>query len=283
MATSSNHSLGELERRAELNRAELAQTVDALHDRVSPRAIKADVRNYLRDNPLQAAVLAIGAAYPVWRMISAMPAPVLLIGAGLAMSRRTGTSFMPPQGDGVVTAVKDKASDIGSQLAGKAQDTMESVRSMASDTVERASETLSDTYESGRQAASDTLHKVSERAGEGYARASEQFAQVIDRHPLVIGGIALAAGSLIASAVPVSRPERRLMGEAAGAVRQRSQELARHGLDEAGTVARQVYDTARDEIGRDGLTPEAARRTARAAVDTARDAMENAAASGSRS
>ena len=283
MATSSNQSLGELERRAELNRAELAQTVDALHDRVSPRAIKADVKNYLRDNPLQAAVLAVGAAYPVWRMISAMPAPVLLIGAGLALTRRTGTPLMPSQGDGVVTAVKDKASDLGTQLAGKAQDTMETVRSMASDTVERASETLSSTYESGRQAASDTIHKVSDRASEGYARASGQLAQVIDRHPLVIGGIALAAGSLIASAVPVSRPERRLMGEAAGAVRQRSQELARSGLDEAGSVARQVYDTARDEIGRDGLTPEAARRTARAAVDTARDVLENAAASGNRS
>lgn len=282
MATSSNQSLGELERRAELNRAELAQTVDALHDRVSPRAIKADVRNYLRDNPLQAAALAVGAAYPLWRMISAMPAPVLLIGAGLAMSRRNPAALLPPQGD-VVAAVKDKASDIATQLADKAQDTMETVRSRASDTVERASETLASTYQSSRQAASDTIHKVSDRAGEGYARASEQLAQVIDRHPLVVGGIALAAGSLIASAVPVSRPERRLMGEAAGAVRQRSQDLARTGLDEAGAVAREVYDTARDEIGRDGLTPEAARRTARAAVDSARDALENAAVSGNRS
>ena len=37
-------SLSELERRAESTRAELAQTVDALHNRVSPSALKADMK-----------------------------------------------------------------------------------------------------------------------------------------------------------------------------------------------------------------------------------------------
>jgi len=45
MAISSNDSLSELERRSEATRAELAQTVDALHSRVSPAAIKADVKS----------------------------------------------------------------------------------------------------------------------------------------------------------------------------------------------------------------------------------------------
>ena len=46
MADTSGETLTELERQAESRRAELARTVDELHNRVSPRAIKADVRSY---------------------------------------------------------------------------------------------------------------------------------------------------------------------------------------------------------------------------------------------
>ena len=99
MPNTSGETLTELERQAESRRAELAQTVDELHNRVSPGAIKADVRNYardrlrlveerMRDNPLQAVAIAVGIAYPLWRLIGRIPAPVLLIGAGLALSRR---------------------------------------------------------------------------------------------------------------------------------------------------------------------------------------------------
>lgn len=279
MATTSNDSLSELERRAESTRAELAQTVDALHSRVSPSAIKADVKSYIRDNPLQAAALAVGAAYPVWRLIGAMPAPVLLIGAGLAMARRRdasayGSTSSAGTGSGMMAGLKDKASDLTSSLAEKAQDTVESLRSTVADTASRTTDTLSGTFDSTRRAAADTLHQVSDRAGETYARASEQLSDVIERNPLLIGGLAFAVGSLAAAAVPVTRQESRLMGEPAEELRRRSQELAMQGLRQAGDVARQVYETASEEIRQDGLTPEAARRTARTAVDSAREAME---------
>lgn len=290
MATITNDSLSELERRSERTRAELAQTVDALHDRVSPRALKADVRAYVRDNPLQVAAIAVGAAYPVWRMMGAIPAPVLLIGAGLAMARRGGPSrsygnghaASAGNGNGVIETLKDKASDITTQITGKAQDTVESVRSMASDTAARAADTaaraadtVSSTIESGKQAASDTLHQVTDRASETYARASDTVADMMERHPLLVGGVAFAVGSIIASAVPVSRQESRIMGETADEVRRRSQDLAMQGLRQAKDVARQVYDTASEDIREEGLTPEVARKTARAAVESARGAMEN--------
>jgi ElaB/YqjD/DUF883 family membrane-anchored ribosome-binding protein len=291
MATSTNESLSELERRSERTRAELAQTVDALHSRVSPSAIKADVKSYVRDNPLQAAAIAVGAAYPVWRMIGAMPAPVLLIGAGLAMARRgsssasygngyanrtgNGTGYSTGNGNGVMSTLKEKASDITSQIAGKAQETVENVRNMASDTATRTTDTLSNTLESGKQVASDTMQQVSDRAGETYARATESLSDMIERHPLLVGGVAFAVGSIIASAVPVSRQENRIMGETAEEVRRRSQDLAMQGLRQAQDVAQQVYQSAADEVRQEGLTPETARKTARAAVESARGAMEN--------
>jgi len=289
MATTSNESLSELERRAETSRAELAQTVDALSNRVSPSALKADVRSYVRDNPLQAAAIAVGAAYPVWRMMGAIPAPLLLIGAGLAMARRDGAApsygsrySASRGGAGVIDTLKDKASDITSQVTGKAQETIDNVRGMAADTASRTADTLSSTIESGKQAAAETLQRVSDQASDTYARASEQLSDVIERHPLLVGGVAFAVGSMIAAAVPVSRQESRLMGETAEEVRRRSQDLAMQGLRQAQGVAQQVFDTASEEVSREGLTPEAARRTARTAVESARGAMENATGGASR-
>ena len=118
MASTNGHgnSLDELERDAERTRADLAHTVDELRsrisdtasdirERVSPAAIKQDVKDYVqhtgqqfyhtiesraRENPLQAVAIAAGLAYPVWRIVASMPVPILLIGAGIALSSRSG-------------------------------------------------------------------------------------------------------------------------------------------------------------------------------------------------
>ena len=290
MATTNNESLSELERRSERTRAELAQTVDALHNRVSPSAIKADIKSYVRDNPLQAAAIAAGAIYPVWRFVGALPAPLLLIGAGLAMSRRGGASSSyssgystGSNGGGMMSTLKDKAADLTSQVTEKAQDTMESVRNMAADTASRTSDTLSSTIESGKQAATETVHKVTDQANETYSRATAQISDVIERHPLLVGGVAFAVGSMIAAAFPVSRQESRLMGETAEDVRRRLQDLAMQGFRQAKDVAQQVYETATEEVRQEGLTPEAARKTARAAVESAREALESTTGGTSRS
>src|SRR3984893_838599 len=95
-------SLSDMERETEHTRADLIHTVDELHSRVSPRAIKEEVKAYARDtgnelihslerkareNPLQAVAVAAGLAYPAWRLLANIPAPILLVGAVLAFSR----------------------------------------------------------------------------------------------------------------------------------------------------------------------------------------------------
>lgn len=287
MATTNSESLTELERRAETTRAELAQTVDALHSRVSPSALKADVRSYVRDNPLQAAALAVGVAYPIWRLIGSIPAPVLLIGAGLAMSHRSGAGTVQAYGDGysnrangssgMIADLKEKASGIASEISGKAQETMENVRSMASEKTSIASHTISDTYQNAREAAAERAQQVADQVSETYARTRDTMADMIERHPMLVGGVAFAVGSILAAAVPVSRQESRLMGETSGDMRRRATDVAMQGLREAGTAAKQVYQAAAEEIRNEGLTPETARHTARAAVDRAREVAEHTA------
>lgn len=273
MATSSD-SLSELERQAETTRAELAQTVDALHNRVSPGAIKADVRSYVHDNPLQAAAIAVGIAYPVWRLIGSIPAPILLIGAGLALGRRSGSIASAGHrssaaGPGMMSTLKDTASDISSEISDRAHEAVENMRAMASERTSQASE-----------AAADTLHHAADQAKQAYAQTRDAMADMIERHPLMAGGVALVAGSILAAAVPVSRQESRLMGETSAAMRRRSEDVALQGLREAKKTAQQVYETAAEQLRQEGLTPEAARRTARTAAEGARGAMENTTSGG---
>ena len=88
-------SLSDMERETEHTRADLIHTVDELHNRVSPRAIKEEVKAYARDtgndlintlerkareNPLQTVAVAAGLAYPAWRLLINIPAPVYWLG-----------------------------------------------------------------------------------------------------------------------------------------------------------------------------------------------------------
>lgn len=293
MATHTGETLSDLERRAENNRAELAQTVDALYSRVTPDALKADARSYARDtgqhmletletrvreNPLQAMAIAAGVAYPVWRILARMPAPVLLIGAGLALSRRTSSNGHKDVEARYRRAYdEDQAMTTGAEEPGildtlkeKAQHTMESVRSTASDKASDAAGLVSETYQSGREAAAEAAH----RASETYARTRENVASLIERHPLMVGAAAFAVGSLVASSLPVSRPENRLLGRQSDHLKHRAQDMAAGGLQQAKVAAQQVYEAAAEGVREEGLTPGVARKAVRTAVETAREAVE---------
>jgi len=310
MATTDNETLTELERRAETTRSDLAHTLDALHNRISPDAIKSDMRSYARDtsqqmmqtveakireNPLEAMAVAVGLAYPLWRLLGRVPAPVLMIGAGLAMSRRNGSGgtarpyrasrddyvsgdaytegrvAADGHGSGALSSIKEKASSLGSQIAEKAHETMESVRGYAASTAHSATDFVSERYEGGRSAASEAAETVSR----SYERTRESLSDAIERHPLLVGGIAFAAGTLLASALPVTRQENRLMGSSADEIKRRTQGMAQEGLDQAKTAAREVYRAAAADVREEGLTPEVARKAVRQAVEKGREAVEH--------
>ena len=117
MASSASRepSVDELRRDAEVTRAHLTGTVEELRSQltdtanhvreaVAPATIKRQVTEYVREsgdnllhslqrrareNPLQAVAVGAGLAYPLFNLMRAIPAPLLLIGAGLALSRST--------------------------------------------------------------------------------------------------------------------------------------------------------------------------------------------------
>jgi len=311
MANMRDESLSELEREAEADRARLARTVDAIQERVSPAAIKANVRDYarqqgenmlsrvenqFRENPLQTAAIAAGMAYPVVKMVTKMPVPLLRIGAGVAFSRlqngysgqsmhgrrngmmsagmdsvNAGMDEMKDKVSSAVDGLKDTVSSTASQVSVKIDRTVGTVREAASSTANRASELLSDTYESGKNTAAMAV----DQAGETYNRARNTLMDQIERHPMIAGGIAFAVGSLVASSLPVTRQENRLMGESSDAVKERARRTAAEGMDYAQAAAGDIYDSVSSEVKGGDVSPTTARRAVRSVAAKAADTLGN--------
>jgi Protein of unknown function (DUF3618) len=316
-------SLSTLEGEAERNRAELAQTVGALHDRITPDAIKKHAATYVqgkrqeffqsierkaRENPLQALAIGAGLALPLWRIVSSIPLPILLVGAGLALTSsnapadagntvgdlkdqvRTkigehadavaeqlhdGVDALKKSAAQAAGGVADTAQRVGSAISSQAgklaaqatqavSESADAARAMGSDAATAISEAAISAYSSGTEAVSNAGNQVAEIT----RRSQDKLIDVIERHPLLVGGIGLALGALIASSLPSTQIEGRAVGGGSDALKAKAAELAATGLEAAKTVAGEVYADASREAERQGLTSQSLREAAANIGDT---------------
>ena len=141
MAQTNARSLQEIKRDTEQARAGLTDTVDQLRStvsetasdirqRISPKAIKAEVNDYFRSrceelldtltsaarrNPMQAVAVGASVAYPLLRLARSVPFPILMVGAGLFLaSSKTGQA--------VTQRATDAASDVADEVGRQARD-----------------------------------------------------------------------------------------------------------------------------------------------------------------
>jgi hypothetical protein len=371
MAHTETRSVQELKREAEQTRAGLTQTVEQLrstmtetaHDireRVSPAAIKAEVSDYIRSrgeqllddvtaaarkNPLQAVAVGASVGYPLLRLARAIPAPVLMLGAGLFLATtKTGRD--------ATQKASDVASDLSEEAMKRSREFRDQLQESASAAKAYASEKLGDLTDS----ASNTADRVTRAAGEAGAKlstgpdrlqaaagsigssvaeaaaqarqqggrlaesamqgardaaagaaASGQNAleqakqqgiqtarairdnasaladrtgttlfQTIERNPLLVAGVGLLVGGLIASALPRSDIEDEVVGGAVSAVKRRAQAAAAMGLGAATQAVSEAYDEATKQAGAEGLDPDGVRRAASDVVHRVRRVAEAA-------
>ena len=363
MARADERSLTTLQENAERNREELRDTVSQLRSsvsttvndvrhRVSPESVKAEVGDYFRtradalldkarENPLQTAAIGLGVAYPVMGILRAIPAPVMMIGAGLFLmgsssgrsitseaSRKLGEAaggLSDRLGEGANAAsetlhtVQDRATaglssardrissglanagvqasvagatvrDGASNFANSASERMTTLKDqavgaagIAADTVRgsasRTGSMMQDTANTAANFASDTAFKVRDRALAASHKASSTVGETIQQYPLFVGGVGLALGMLLASALPRSDLETTVMGNASAGAKKRAGELASQGFDAAKSVASSTISNVVDHAGQEGLntadlneaTEDFGRRV-RKVVDSAADA-----------
>jgi hypothetical protein len=207
----------------------------------------------------------------------------------LGMRLASGADSMKDKADGL----KDKAASLGASAADQANDlkdrtvravgsaasSLQDIASDATSAARRAAGTAADAGLSAMKTARDTASDLSGRAG-------KTVLETIEQNPLVVAGVGLLIGGLIASALPRSDLEDGLIGGASAAVKKRAQAAASQGLETAKDVVGDVYDKAVRQAESEGLSPDAlgnaaqelgqrVRRVAESAVTTAFEPQDN--------
>jgi hypothetical protein len=166
----------------------------------------------------------------------------------------------------------DRASslkDNGLRIAGSAAATVQDLASDAATGVRSAAGTVADT-------GMDAARTIGSKASNASDRAGETIFQTIEQNPLLVAGVGLLIGGLIASALPRSEFEDDLIGDASTAAKRQVQDAASNGLDSARTAVGEVYDETARQAEAEGLTTDGLGKTAQDITQRVRRVAEAA-------
>ena len=242
-----------------------------------------------------------------------IPAPVLLVGAGLALTQFGGSSRAPTsarsrqsggerQGEQLPDGLRQTAQNVSFNLSQAAEglkekvaDAAEQARAGVSEGLgairSRAAAAISDTTESARAAASDTVtaatatyrsgidaaSRTGDQLSESFKQSKENLFETMERHPFLVGGVGLLIGAVIASALPVSQTENRLFGDTSDDLKNRARGMASEGLEVAKTTVQDIYQESASRAQQEGLSPEVVRKTVKGVGDKVKSLVEQAA------
>ena len=282
-------SVEELRRDSEQSRAQLAATVDRLREqiadtaediryKVSPENIKAEVSGFIShkthswldalkqqamDNPMQAIAAGTAIAVPALRLARGFPLPLLMIGAGLALSSKTTRDRAAEAAEPAVEKVREvmgetaeRAQALGDginqamshaerQAAGMADEARETASGMADaasgmagdlrDRATQAAEAVASKVRSGMDVATEMakerMERVRSTAKNATTAAPASASKVIRDNAVLIGGLGLAIGAIIAASLPNTKAEAGVMGKASERVRRAAGSAAQSGFE----------------------------------------------------
>ena len=189
--------------------------------------------------------------------------------------------------ENAAAAIQDRVATIGDTLTNRAGDLRDegariagaaaaTVHGMASSATSAARDAVSASADAGMDAARAVGHTASDYAD----RAGRTVLQTIEQNPLLVAGVGLLLGGLIASALPRTDLEDDMIGDASKAVKQKAEAAASQGFEAAKGIVGEVYDDVTRKVETEGLTAEGlgkaaqdigqrVRRVAEAAVTTA--------------
>jgi hypothetical protein len=312
-------SVEELRRDSEQSRAQLAATVDRLREqiadtaediryKVSPENIKAEVSGFIShkthgwmdalkqqamDNPMQAIAAGTAIAVPAMRLARGFPLPLLMIGAGLALSSKTvrnrAAEAAAPgmeKAREFIDEAAERAQSLGggmrqamshaerqaADMAGEARESAggmaDAASGMAGDLRDRAAQTadaVANKVRSGMDAASEIakekMGQIRSTATNAAATAPAAASKVIRDNAALIGGLGVAIGAILAASLPSTRAEASVIGNASDRVRRAAGTAAQSGFEAAKDTALSAAEAAARSVSEADLGGHASRIT----------------------
>jgi len=287
-----SRSVEELRRESERSRAELAVTVGRLKEqiadtaedirhKVSPQHIKSEVTEYvshktqswieglkqqIMDNPMRAVAAGAAVGVPLLRMARGVPLPLLMIGAGLALSSNTvrdrAAASIGPLMDPLMDPVMDKAgraldevTERARVIQADARETLSSARSraagMAGEAQNKAADLAAGLTEGAAQAAgfvNERLKSGADVAKDAAASLPDHARRVIGDNAALISGLGVVIGAIIAAALPETKAEAKVMGAASDGAMQAAAAAMQSGFDAAKDATISAADAAAKKV-----------------------------------
>ena len=319
MQSPQDRSIEELKTQSELARANLTATVSELRGRfsdttteiqamLSPSNVKEEVKSYarrtsddvyqrietrIRQNPLQAAAIGAGLAYPVLSILRRMPVPLMLLGAGFwfagqqksrpqpTATRAGETGSALQQAGKLVSDAPSIVSDLGQQVGEHLERTAAAASEKLAETANAASDKLSETANAASERFSQVAASVSQTASESKAWGNEAFSRsqrtvsdFINQNPMLVAGLGIGAGAFLAALLPATRVERNALAPVGARLREGATAAAAQGMTSIRSAADAKVAGLADDLEREGLGPQGLAETAGRLVDSAKAVAE---------
>jgi accessory colonization factor AcfC len=117
-----------------------------------------------------------------------------------------------------------------------------------------------------------------EQLSDTFSQSKESLSELMENHPFVVGGIGLVIGAVIASVLPVSQAENRIIGDSSDAVRNRVRDMASEGVKVAAATAQALYEDSASRVQEQGLSSESVREIVKNVGDKVKEAAQAAGA-----
>jgi hypothetical protein len=194
-----------------------------------------------RDNPFPLALIGLGAGLLAYNMYKPRQHRSF---DGRREWSAEGTYPEPVRGKGFYESAQDRVGGMTDTVTDAAGQAYDSTRNAVNSAYEGVSNAVGTAYSS----AGDVAHKAYDRAGEFGHYAQDRYEHYIDENPLAVGAVALAVGAAIGFAIPSTRYEGELMGDARQDLMNRAQQTAAGFVDKAKQVASEAGNTISDEV-----------------------------------
>lgn len=271
---STGESSADVQREAEVERAELVNTLDQLRENLKPGNVidevlasanisTSDISNRVwqtaRDNPFPATLIALGAAMLLGVGSRLRPASATRtvertdadLGTGAMTS---GVSTPDPGGanGGTEGRIKGKLQAVDAKAAASTSQIANSVRRLRRE-ADRTAFAQSSTRPRRTNASGVHAMAYSNRSRD---HLSGSLSRLLDEQPLVLAAVGVAIGAAIGAALPSTDTEGRLMGDASVSFKDRAQSMAQAELAHLKETASTTFDHIKQNVADRGLSKE---------------------------
>jgi len=246
----------------EETRSQMGETIDAIQDKLSFSNLSDQVSEHV-SNAVETAKVAvydatIGKAANMMKNLSNdlsnstvirtaknNPLPFILIGVGagiLAYQGYTGKlsyardrrRYLKGPREHDMAARSSMTGTTG--MTGTSGETLGGVKDTVSTTASNALNKVSGAVDTAYSSAGEMVNKAYDKAGEVGTAAQDMYGRYIEENPLAVGAVALGLGAAIGLALPSTRYEGKMLGEAREQFLEKAQDTASHLLDKTKQV-----------------------------------------------